>query len=371
MDSAMYTEERRIASLAVHYASLLTKSVMRSITHISKNDSSPVTVADFAVQCLLIGTLSQAFPRDSFLGEESAAALRADESLRQQVWELVSSSRAMCIAGDEPSAMIQPSSPEQMMEFIDRGGLGTGGRNGRTWIMDPIDGTATFIEGGQYAVAVALIDNGKEVLGVVGCPNLTPNLDHIHTAPVHKEGNGFMVSAVRGDGGVLVQPITTGKLPPGQFIPSQRLPSEDPLSPATSADLNFVDSKLGEDYHMKKAVQFAGLLGCTHFPGTEVWSTQIRLIIIALGKNGKNNIQIRIPPQKSGKGEEDPENYIWDYAGAHLILQEAGGLASDLDGAELDFGTGRRLSANWGLVVSSDASLRRKLLSQFREFLEL
>ncbi|TQV90667.1 hypothetical protein V2A60_006879 [Cordyceps javanica] len=368
MGSTMYADERRIASAAVQHASLLTKSVMRSIKHVSKKDSTPVTVADFAVQALLIGTLSQAFPTDNFLGEESAAALREDAALRQQVWELVSSSGAFQIAGGKTAALAQPSSPEQMMELIDRGGLGTGGRQGRTWIMDPIDGTATFIECGQYAVAVALVENGREVLGVVGCPNLALDLDRIETVPADDEGCGFIVSAARGDRGILLQPIGVGELPAGQFIPSERSQPRAEAPPTDLADLNFVDSELGEEHHLSKANEFIKRLGCRRFPGTEVWSTQLRLVVMALGHG--DNVQIRIPPPQSTGPEADPEDTIWDYAGAHLILQEAGGVTSDLEGREIDFGAGRRLSANWGLVAASRPSLHGQVLAQVREFLE-
>ena len=40
------------------------------------------------------------------------------------------------------------------------------------WIVDPIDGTKGFLRLDQYAVALALIEDGEVVLGVLGCPNL-------------------------------------------------------------------------------------------------------------------------------------------------------------------------------------------------------
>lgn len=367
MSPANYEQERKIASIAVQCASLLTKAVMWSIKHVSKSDSTPVTVADFAIQALLISTLSHAFPSDSFLGEESAAALRDDDNLRQQVWEMVSTERNFPDLGGGNATVVKPSSPEQMMELIDRGGLGAGGRTGRVWIMDPIDGTATFIEGGQYAVALALIDDGKEVLGVIGCPNLRRDMNQIDPMLVDDADCGFMISAVRGDGGVLLQPISTGDLPQGEFI-AQRLEQSDSTQLISPENLNFVDSTMGEEYHLGKAKQFVNGLRCAKFPGTNVWSTQLRLIIIALGLN---DTQIRVPPPKAPGGEEDPENYIWDYAGAHLILEEAGAVASDLDGKEVDFGAGRRLASNWGLVAASSKHLHRHVLDKVQDFLML
>jgi 3'(2'), 5'-bisphosphate nucleotidase len=40
------------------------------------------------------------------------------------------------------------------------------------WALDPIDGTKGFLRGGQYAVCLALIQDGEVVLGVMGTPNL-------------------------------------------------------------------------------------------------------------------------------------------------------------------------------------------------------
>ncbi len=44
---------------------------------LEKDDLSPVTVADFAIQALLTATIHAAYPEDKFVGgEESAAGLR-------------------------------------------------------------------------------------------------------------------------------------------------------------------------------------------------------------------------------------------------------------------------------------------------------
>lgn len=39
------------------------------------------------------------------------------------------------------------------------------------WTLDPIDGTKGFLRGGQYAVCLALIVDGKVKIGVLACPN--------------------------------------------------------------------------------------------------------------------------------------------------------------------------------------------------------
>jgi 3'(2'), 5'-bisphosphate nucleotidase len=51
----------------------------------------------------------------------------------------------------------------------------------------------------------------------------------------------------------------------------------------------------------------------------------------------------------------DPEyrETIWDQAAGALLVEEAGGRVTDLDGRPLDFTTGRHLSRNTGLVASN------------------
>src|SRR5690606_17927861 len=80
----------------------------------------------------------------------------------------------------------------------------TGGPTGRFWTLDPIDGTKGFLRGEQYAVALALIEDGEVVLGVLGCPNLPLNLGD------PARGTGCVLTAVKG-GGAFMQPLEGGE----------------------------------------------------------------------------------------------------------------------------------------------------------------
>jgi 3'(2'), 5'-bisphosphate nucleotidase len=54
----------------------------------------------------------------------------------------------------------------------------------------------------------------------------------------------------------------------------------------------------------------------------------------------------------------DKPNYrekIWDQAAGSIIIEEAGGRVSDLDGKPFDFTTGRSLLNNRGVVASNGA----------------
>jgi histidinol phosphatase-like enzyme (inositol monophosphatase family) len=88
----------------------------------TKADASPVTQADRAAEAILRGQLLGAFPDDAFLGEETGA---------------------------------------------------TAGTSGYEWIVDPIDGTKSFIRGVPlYATLIGCRQAGQGVLGVIAIPAL-------------------------------------------------------------------------------------------------------------------------------------------------------------------------------------------------------
>jgi len=61
------------------------------------------------------------------------------------------------------------------------------------WTLDPIDGTLGFLRGGQYAVCLALIVDGKVKVGVLGCPNLPTTFND------PESNRGVLIYGVTGD----------------------------------------------------------------------------------------------------------------------------------------------------------------------------
>ena len=57
----------------------LQKNLLKGDGILSKEDKSPVTIADFAVQALVIYYLSECFPSDLFIAEESSELLRENK----------------------------------------------------------------------------------------------------------------------------------------------------------------------------------------------------------------------------------------------------------------------------------------------------
>ncbi|KAF4975014.1 hypothetical protein FZEAL_8159 [Fusarium zealandicum] len=330
--AAAYAHELHLAELAVLRASILTKKVLSSVSGISKADASPVTVADFAAQAILISALLNAFPDDAFVGEEDSAALRSDEALRSRVYELASS--AHLENQDDEALLASPSSVEEMLDLIDLGGRGQGGSTGRFWVMDPVDGTATFLRGEQFAVSLALIDDGREVVGVLGCPNLKPVDGTVAETTVDRDGLGLMLSAVHNQGAT-IREMTNGGLEAAR-------PLEGLAKASDHADVRIVDCSTSKTSRHDVVGKLASSFGAT-FPNTEIWSSHIRYAALMVGGG---DFQLRIP------SSPDVKMWIWDHAGAQLILTEAGGKVTDLDGKTMDFGAGRDLNQNRGLVAA-------------------
>ena len=165
---------------------------------LSKQDKSPVTMADFAAQALIIRAILTAFPLDRIVGEEDAKELRKEEQheLRRRVVSLAtefskfgleSISPLRSAAGETAKRAKEQGQEEKdekdqtegVLWCIDQGafdGLSYGetqqGAARRHWCVDPIDGTKGFLRKQQYAVCVGLVVNGEVVLGALACPNL-------------------------------------------------------------------------------------------------------------------------------------------------------------------------------------------------------
>ncbi|KAK5990416.1 3'(2'),5'-bisphosphate nucleotidase [Cladobotryum mycophilum] len=338
MDHSLH-RERSLAEQIVLQAAILTKKVLSTVQEISKADASPVTVADFAAQALIIGAIHRAFPGDGFVGEEDAGVLRGDAALRARVYELVSS----VVVGVEEGEGLGPVSEEEMLDLIDLGGRGQGGSGGdggggRFWVMDPVDGTATFLRNEQYAVSLALIEDGRELLGVLCCPNLKLKDGRVHESSVDGEGLGVMLSAVRGQGST-IRTLSTR---------DNGLPNPQPLArlapqPATQTSTSSTASpRLGARY-----------------PGTDVWSSHVRYASLIIGGG---DVLVRIP------GHPGSRSFIWDHAGAQLIYTEMGGKVTDVNGKEMDFGAGRCLDRNYGLVAAGE-DIHDRILQLTRELM--
>src|SRR5690349_20140021 len=104
--------EAQFAIDAVREASLLARRIQREMVSgsLTKDDRSPVTVADFAVQALVARRLAESFPAAAMVGEEQADSLRLEEgaAILDQITSFVRTA-------------IPDATPEEVCGLIDRG----------------------------------------------------------------------------------------------------------------------------------------------------------------------------------------------------------------------------------------------------------
>jgi 3'(2'), 5'-bisphosphate nucleotidase len=312
----MFEKERDVAIEAVTQAAVLCQHVRETLVSaetIAKMDKSPVTVADFGAQAVIISAIQKAFPNDPIVAEEDTEALCGDAArpLREKVLEYV-------------RGAIPKMSESEMLDAIDSGHH-RGGGSGRFWTLDPIDGTKGYIRGDQYAIALALIEDGEVVFGILGCPNLP--VDGLDS----DGARGVLLMARRGEGAVL-QDMNTG-------ICRQILVTEED-QPSKAV---FCESF--ESAHTAHGVsaEVVHALGVDVAPAR--LDSQAKYAVVARGEAG---VYMRLPTR------EDYEEKIWDHAAGVIVVEEAGGRVSDARGEPLDFAQGRTLRRNKGVVATND-----------------
>ncbi|KAL3677864.1 hypothetical protein R1sor_020820 [Riccia sorocarpa] len=151
-----------------------------------KKDATPVTVADFGVQALVSLELSSLFPFIPLVGEEDTGKLRKDWEQRKAATTDSETSASPALielvtheVAKVASEQIKNLTVEKVMDAIDRGcenlEEASRQRNLSYWVLDPIDGTRGFLrrEDAVYVVGLALVVEGKLVLGVMGGPNVS------------------------------------------------------------------------------------------------------------------------------------------------------------------------------------------------------
>lgn len=325
-----YESECRSAVDAVLKACRLCSAVRSSMDSgdkLDKSDRSPVTVADFGSQAIITHFLRRDLPEIPLVAEEDASALRGDDhaDVRQRVLRQVSE----IVAGLQE---------DEVLDSIDSG-RHQGGAGGRIWSLDPIDGTKGFLRNDQYAIALGLIENGRPVLGVLGCPNLPVDA-------LHPEGDrGCLFLAVSGEGTLM----RTLDDPATRLVQVTRIDH-----PAEATFCESVES--GHSKHSDSAT-VAERLGVTKPPFRI--DSQCKYAAIA---RGDSSIYLRLPTRA------DYEERIWDHAAGWMVVTEAGGRVSDVTGKPLDFSLGRTLRGNKG-VVATNGLLHDRVIAAVRQVL--
>ncbi|HEY7288538.1 MAG TPA: inositol monophosphatase family protein [Vicinamibacterales bacterium] len=307
MKADTWQRECEVAVAAVREGARLACEIQRHFEGtLVKADRSPVSVADFAVQALITDRIGRAFPLDVVVAEEDSAALTAPAG--QPTLSSVLTWLRHALPGLEPSSVLH---------LIDRGRAAP---TERFWVLDPVDGTQGFLRGDQYVVALALIVREQVVVGVIGCPAL--RIGH-PAGPI-----GWIAYAVRGRGAWALQEHRISPL----HVSGHR-------DPVTARVLRSFEPAHIDLARFRAIVE---TLGVQEPPA--LMDSQAKHALIAAGDA---DLLVRVPALKTYRDK------IWDQAAGSLIIEEAGGRVTDLNGAALNFGTGRLLASNEGLIASN------------------
>jgi histidinol-phosphatase len=220
---------REAGRLTLNYFQQVTLQVDR------KADRSPVTAADRAAEQLLRQRIGERYPEDGIVGEEF---------------------------GEAP------------------------GRSGERWILDPIDGTKSFICGVPlFGTLVGLEREGRGVVGVI----YNPGLDECVYAAV---GQGAWY--VKGDAPPQPARVSERKsLAEGTFLTSQ---------------VDSFDARgAGEAFRRLQAKAYI----------TRTWGDCYGYLLVATGR---------------AEAMVDPQMNVWDAAALQSIMEEAGGAYTDWQG---------------------------------------
>lgn len=307
-----YEKEKQLAIEAATLAAKLCESVRQDMVTetIEKDDKSPVTVADFGAQAIICKALAEAFPNDPVVGEEDADDLRKPEM-----------AAALAQATAQVQRLIPEATPDALMDWIDHG---NGEVAPRYWTLDPIDGTKGFLRKDQYAIALALVENGDIKVGVLACPALSFDGGEPGLLFVAVRGEGTTMMPLAGGDPVALKVVAAGDAERMRFVES-------------------VESGHGNQEQQSAIAQAAGITAASMR-----MDSQAKYGAVAAGQAA---LYLRLPSPKYPNYREK----IWDHAAGVIVVEEAGGRVTDMNGKPLDFSQEARFVDNKGVVVSNGA----------------
>lgn len=314
-------EVRALVETAIEAAALASqvcrsvqqRTVLKGVDQ-AKTGDEPVTIADYASQALILRAIAARFPRVAILSEEASSHLRDQQSAEslEEVRALVAD-----VLGERVGH-------ETLCDWIDHQGDRS---NPLCLAIDPIDGTKGFLRREQYAIAVGVLDRGEPVGGVLACPNL----------PVDGERpdgpRGAIFHAVKGEG-AFQRPLD---LKGGD----RRIRVAPTTDPAKVRVLCSVESSHGDPRVI------TDLIAELRFGGGPVRiDSQVKYAVLARG-----GAEVYLRPRSKPSWRDN----VWDHAAGVAIAREAGGRATDQDGARLDFSCAQRLENNRGVLTTNSA----------------
>lgn len=186
---------------------------------------------------------------------------------------------------------------------------------GRVWMIDPLNGTKSFIKGGDtFAIAIGLVENGVPIIGCVTIP---------------AQGKTFYAEKDKG----AFQEID-GKFEQMHASSISEIKDARAITRESSGDIRPIEEKLN-------LISFAKIIG---------EGSGAKLCMIA-----KGDADVHVNTNfRAGK---------WDIAAPQVILEEAGGVVTDLDGKPIDY-MNDGVCLERSFVASANKELHKKVIEE-------
>ncbi len=272
------------------------------MTYLEKidKDNECVTLADFGTQVILNRTLYNSYPNHAVISEENSYDFLkfTSENQRSFVTSIVS------------KILNESISQEEFIRWLDYGHTSI---SNKCWVIDPIDGTQEFLNSNQYVIGIGELENSIPRFSFLSSFSAFTN------QPIHYftwQGKSY------------------------KYYPYDRRMIEIHVS-----DRNI---SIARPYCNNSALSKIYKID---FIEADVFSTLNGYISIA---SGESDVLISLKFANTSLK-------VWDHAGGIVLLQNAGGIISDIDGQELDFSQGSLLSKNKGVILSN-GKFHEKLL---------
>jgi 3'(2'), 5'-bisphosphate nucleotidase len=282
-----------------------------------KDDNSPVTIADLASQAILLGKIADLFPDERVFAEESTLSLTRHSNL-SRVKEVVE------------EVLAKTFSIKEIEERINyRGNL----KSQNCLYVDPIDGTKGYLKNLFYAVAIARTVDNSLVNSWMAVPCKEELMPEIC---------GYLFNATKTEG---VRKISIKSNEDFGLLPKVDR-SKDTES------LRLVASRAHETVDLPTTVENENQVELVSM------DSQVKYAALA---NGVADIYPRKPSRSFGSF------FCWDHLPGMLLVQETGGVVTDLTGKVLDWSNGERLTNNLGIFAASTPAYHKKYQRVFNE----
>ena len=274
-----------------------------------KGEAGPATVADLAAQAAIALTLRSALgPTTRIVAEESL-----EEAERLGGAPLLAAAHAALAAGGIDVA-----------EGAVRDALSCGGDPGGAgsfWAVDPLDGTKGYLRGGQFAVAIALVQDGRPVLGALVAPRL---------AGSGTGGGPGVVAVAAAGGGAMQSPLeewSPAAIRARPWRPGAPIRVAGSVEKAHSASES-LEAQVGRVAPVEPVRV----------------DSQAKYLLVA---RGDADCYVRRSPSAAYR------ECIWDHAAGALVAAESGATVTDATGRPMDFAEGRRLTGGSGVLCAA------------------